>query len=206
MAINDVVKLSLVGSIDDVIETVNTFYYRQSTGLGTVGAAQLPALGDVLNAAVFSLLQPMICTSWVAQYLLVEGVAGAVDGQTGVSFSNASLPGSNTFPQGPVERCCLIQKHTGTANRHGGGRIFTPAPPLNMYNHVGHVDPFDPTGALSAAYAVAAEMINPYTDALGSIWKPCLFDRVHATALDLIGCTVRDLVGIQRRRRIGIGV
>lgn len=203
MAVGDVIRLVLKGFGPQAEEMINTLFYRQTSGIIDLAASTallwtsqwiFDHLTDYLNC---------IGTDYTFDSVTLHGLNGGIATLAVDDFSATGAPGSGSGVSGSFERSAVIRKRTGTGGRHGHGRLFLPMTPNGNFFTDGLINPAGPD--LGAFGTFASEMLLPVTSILFDSWAPVLVDRNTISTLFLTSTDVAPLVGVQRRRRFGIG-
>lgn len=205
MAVGDkfIAKLFAHGGAGEQLLT--TYGYVQVSGILNLGVAGLVAaagvLDSILSAAYIGLLTNNITFDKV-QVTCIEGLNVGAQGEDGTS---AGATGGSAGTIGSIERCLILSKRTGFVGRKFRGRVFVPAVCKEMFQPEGSYNPGNPDFATIGAFS--GQMILDVTPFAGVLWSPCIHHHVSPPIAPSIYRTVivNTTVGIQRRRRIGIG-
>lgn len=206
MAVGDILRVTLKYAGPDGELLVNTLNYVQSLGAATFTLGEMNPLADVFDAALVTLALPCISVPVVYGETLVELVTGIGVGQQGRSIASSGLPGSSAGSEGNIERAIVFRKLTGRAGRKERGRIFLPQPCRLTFHETGIYNAGGPDAAAITAFA-AAMLASVDTGAVevGTSFDLVIFHRSSVTYTLVEDVKVSNLVGVQRRRRIGIG-
>jgi len=206
MAVGDLMQITIVGQWGAAaIEIVNTLHYVQRNGADNLTPDQMKAFCDAVWADLSTDFLGTTMTSYGLSYMNARGITGGVTGLSVDSFTNTGAAGTHVIDAGPVERCFLVQKKTGFAGRGGHGWMYLPPAPLLNFTDIGELAPVDLSGAYGSALALCVDLTDPITDANGNLWDDVLYNRSTNVVTTITSCTVRQIVGIQRRRRLGFG-
>lgn len=205
MSVGDVFRMVIVGLDGAGSELVNTLDIAQSAGAGTITAPTLSGFINDFASFFLPLFLPCIGIDYTIARLLCNGISAGVSLLSGESFSDAGTPGSGSGLGDNVERCFLLRKNTGVGGRHGHGRMFLPMPPVGNYFSDGAYDVFGSDNAAFAALAAGLPQPIAITSPVVTFF-PVLVNRATSAFLPLTNCAPAPRCGVQRRRRIGIGV
>jgi hypothetical protein len=207
MAAGDFLKAALLfhGPGNELF--VNTFHYLQALGAGTPAVTQMDALAAAIEAALVPTALTCISSSVTYDECVCTILTGTGAAQIGFSSDLGGQPGTSSGTPGPVERAVIFRKITGLAGRKFRGRIFLPVPCVEAFDNDGVLSPGNPD-ATPYFNHIAAMVATIDISAIitGGSLAPVVFHRSTNTGNVVISGFVSQLVGIQRRRRLGIGV
>jgi hypothetical protein len=203
MASGDIWRFDMIGFGPDGEELVNVLHYQEIAVEGD--GITLATVVEAATAIESGLIDPYlncIPSGYTYDHSVLTKVVGTPL-LTGESFSNAGAPGNHPDAPSVIERCGLIQKRTGVSGRNGRGRIFLPMAPVTYYTYGGILITAG-TDVLTV-YGAFAESMLASIAVTAATMNPCLFHRTTSTALVLTDFAISNLVGVQRRRRQGVG-
>ncbi len=198
MPLTPCVQVVFIGHGPSGEQLVNTLHLQ--TPAGTAAAYTATTLEDYLTA-----IQSTFLACCTVQYTWDKAtIKGAGPGSWSVfeSFTGAGNVGTNAGGPTSIERSIVLLKNTLFSGRKFHGRIFMPCPSAAMADDEGRVDPA--AGPLAAHRALATAIASLYT-LDGTDWIPSIYHRVGNTFTGVSSMAISTLVGIQRRRRYGIG-
>lgn len=207
MALGDIIQLSFNWLTDTGSEMVNVLHYAQTEGASTLDYGGFSSLVDAITNELTGDWTNMIRVELTLSNVSWHVLNGPANGFVGASFTYTGLAGSSGGTVGPYERCIVMQAKTHLAGRKNRGRIFSPFPPLESFTDAGELVTLDiSTIIYASAIALANDLVVTIADAAAGHWQYCI---AHGGLLPTF-TTVREVdvshrVGIQRRRRLGVG-
>ena len=198
MAINDLHKCTVVGTLHAQTTLTSLYYISRSAG----GNA------DTLGTAVFqNIIQPMWLPIVSSDWLVVR-----VDTQTYsapnmlfVVSQNIDLAGGTASASVPSTVAVVIRKRTANAGRKWRGRWYIPACPAVSTLRSELI----PT-ALTDFNDLAIKLATQVVDAGGAMFDPILVSKWKAGGVTggtpLTQCIADQILRSQRRRQIGVGI
>lgn len=193
MAVNDVYKLSIVGTFGLGQTFVNTIHYKQ---LQAVLIPSAESLGAMFNDQVMEGYLDLLMNSSVVNVIETREVTPP--GEEGFD-TVVNLPGHLTGEQLPPMNAPLISWRTGLVGRKNRGRMYLPAP-----NEVSQA-----SGALTSGYVTNAQIVadNMITllDVVDPVWQAVIWHSVDGTSTPITTAIIRLDIATQRRRRVGTG-
>jgi len=205
MAVGDIYIAKMFESGPSGEELLTTYGFIQTVGAPNLDFNDMQAfallfetnnLGDMLN------IQGSNVT---AVSVSVECLVGANAGLTAGSNTLANTGGGSAGNVGPLERAIVYRKETNFTGRQNRGRVFVPGPCVEAFNNEGSYNPANPDVAAINAYGVRmTDVISPVA---GVTLTPAILhlNTIPVTATVFSTSSINTRVGIQRRRRIGIG-
>lgn len=207
MAANDLIQVSLacVGTTGE--RMLNVLTYRQVSGGGTPLLSEANAIADAFDANLSPLVQLLLSPGATYGETNIKFLTGLGANIVGRSISNAGAPGTSSGAAGPIERTLVLRKHTGIAGRQNQGRVYIPQPCREMFKVDGTYDGTNPDSAdIPAVLSGFLATITATVASVPSDFVPVVFHRATLGSTQIIAFTFSTLVGVQRRRRIGIGI
>lgn len=197
MALNDVFRLSVVGSNQGISELVNVHYYQQiSAGAGVTGA-------DLVEAWVAAALPSFLTTFSSACFVSGFEVRNMTQPEFGVDVAVDPIEnGERTGQMLPPQNAPVISWRTGLIGRRRRGRSYG-WPGSEDDQNAGQMNTAWQTSlALYAAAAIEVANLATYHKVIYSdqpdLDPPLLVTPVTNAVIDVI-------LGSQRRRRPGVG-
>jgi hypothetical protein len=207
MGLGDIVEVTFAASGPEGELLLNRLHFKQVTGFGDCTALEAPALATAFDAAIVPDLNNVRSNSSPYGQTAVKWLTGGSAGFQGVSVVSGGLAGNTSGIDGPIERCIVLRKHTGQSGRKFQGRMFLPMPCREAFLNGGTYDPTNPDGSTVAALqASLVASINGVCGGIASTFQLVIFHAGTITSTLVLAMNVSALVGIQRRRRVGVGV
>lgn len=196
MAIGDFYKMTLRMTFTGVDTIVNTFHYRQDT----IPIFDTPSndLAEAWLEEVWPTYKAFLSARIVLQVIEVRPVDPAGD------FWDESVGENGTGGSGdivPLTSAPLVTWRTGLIGRTNRGRVYLPPPP--EANQDG--------GSLTSGYKTAIQdwaALNFHipSSLTHAEWTQVIHNPEGAnTNPEVTGFIVRDIMGVQRRRKQGVG-
>lgn len=205
MADNGVWRFTLQGMGPSSEEIISVLHYMEDS------ASPTPPLGvqsivDGLAAALVTDYLLMIPAQYTYVKASVTGVSGPIIDLQAESHAHGGSVGLFFDDALTIERCGVLQKHTAVATRSGRGRMFVPMAPSSGFNMDGSwSQPYATNPYKMALDSFGALMIEERDLLVGVTLRPCLFNFASGLHPLLTGYGIGQLVGMQRRRRFGVG-
>jgi hypothetical protein len=182
------------------------FDYIQSTGIGDPTVFEMQAIAEAFDAAIAAAFIGAVSISYVYGQTEVKIRTGLANSRFAVSVATGGTGGGSLGTDGPSERALVVRKHTGVAGRRNQGRNFIPAPCQEAFTFEGTYVPGNPDAALHTALLTALlATVNGVAGGLAATWSLVIWHPALLTTTPVITLTISQLVGTQRRRRIGVG-
>jgi hypothetical protein len=206
MAIGDIAEIKLFSSGPSEEMLLNVLHYQQISGVGTVdlitadGVCGIFALNwDVTRLSTMT----SNCKARDVKMRLLTGPAAGIEG---IDSTINGTAGGSAGTAGSLERCCVMSLRTGYAGRKYRGRIYIPSPCKEAFNSEGTYQSGNPANASILGWGTQALVVLDTTTAgTDAQWQLVIFHRATVSTTLVVHAQLTTLVGIQRRRRIGIG-
>lgn len=202
MAFGDVTEVRLEFKGPSGEQLVNVRHYNESTA----GDFTLPSLitfagqcsTNLANNAL-TLMPATVQGVKVTCTVLTGGAAGLQY----VDPTISGVTGSSAGTQGSIERAIVYSLRSILAGRSERGRLYQAMPCRESFTTEGVYVPTNPDNVAQAAYAT--QLSQPLDGkALGDM-IPSIYHRIGGLATTVVTCRISPGVGIQRRRRFGVG-
>lgn len=195
MASGDRYKMALVGHFGLGQQFVVDMHYVQ-VGASTAPGAEALA-GGVLETVVPGFLTVM-CSADVLDVIQVrQANAPATEGFDQPVAEGGSLVGVALPPMD----CPVVTKSTGLIGRAFRGRMYFPAPTVTAQS-AGTLEP----SFQDLVQTVGELFLNvPAGDGSSAVFSAGVFHKVDESITILTGVIARQIMGTQRRRRVGVG-
>lgn len=119
-------------------------------------------------------------------------------------FTDAGVQNSGVSAPANIALAAVMQKRTLLAGRKGRGRLFIPFAAASMFSINGVAD-FSGYGALSDITDAWSAGYNLTGVEGTATFQPAIFHRGLFTWTQIVSCAFSTKMGVQRRRRVGIG-
>ena len=202
---SSVVSVAFVGMGPDRQQLVLTAHVGTQDGVSgseVCCTANVGTLFDYLMGPILPFMQGL------ESYTHVKSVARVVAG-TGLGaviedFTDAGTHNSGTGGPANLALAALMTKHSAMGGRKGYGRLFIPFAPDNCFsvNGVQNFATYGAIGDITGAWTNAISLEG--TEASFNV-DQIIWHRGTATGEIVTSCTFGTLMGVQRRRRVGIG-
>lgn len=195
MAINDIFKLSVVGVFGTSQQFVNTFHYKQVFAV-LIDPNERLAADWVAN--VLPLYEDILSANSVVQSIEVRALNGSLTGFDQPLTAIGNLAGESLPPQASP----IITWRSAQIGRANRGRSYIPAPNEGQ----------QAAGVLAGSYLTSmqnfADGAIAVTDVLTGLveeYHMVVYHRATETSVDVLTGLPREIMGTQRRRRLGSG-
>lgn len=206
--VSQVIRLAIIGSLNDNM-TVNVLhYYRPDTT--PITPAMLSAFITAWQADVQTPYLSGIAAQWTLRQLSARTVT---EPSAQAELSLASIPGGVTGSEATANQVAgIISWRTGYAGRRYRGRTFMPAVPEDRLNAGRLSTDLLTLRYLNFANAAMAVTVDAVVHTLCILSDPSGHlpgspsgGQLPAEAIDVTSYVIRDIPGTIRRRRIGVG-
>lgn len=202
MGFFDVTKVEMIMAGPSGEELVNVRHYEQNSS-GDLTSAQLAlfaiSIDATLSPALIAVLSPAV--SYVKTILTI--LTGGSAGFQATSLNNAGAGGGSGGVNGNIERSVIMSLRTAYAGRSERGRLFVPMPAADVADDEGR---FNNACTDIASYIVLqAALLQKQSTISANDQLPCIYHRDVQTGQPITSVLISPLIGIQRRRRLGIG-
>ena len=207
MALGDVYEVQIAMNGPDGELFINVLHIIQATGSFDITPGDLQILATELETYYATVIDSVLSTTATWGELVVQVLTGPSAGLVASSSAYGGTAGASLGAVGPIERAICMRKTTGHTGRRNRGRNFIPMPCREAFTPSGSYDPTNPDNA--AIFALAAAMLATITSATvggGSTFTLVIWHRTTLTYSVVTAVVPSALVGVQRRRRIGVGV
>jgi len=190
MAVNDIYRITVVGSLNGE-PVLNTFHYLETVqGTGT----DETALGAAFNSSVMPSLAGTLVTAQSLLTLLIQGVRPV---KPVVSVASAVAAGTNLSGSGCLQVAVVLTRKTATPGKGGRGRLFVGAVPDSVLI-VGADHMVNPS-----TYNILATAMTQNLSTTGYTFVPVLFKRRSLTFLPITSVVVNRETKTRRSRAFG---
>lgn len=206
MSVNDIVEVSLktVGPSGELM--VNSLHFQQILGTSTLGLVDLTFCLEVIDDLFVNALMPIVSTDCAYGQSEIQVLTGANAALFAIFAGNGGSPGTSAGDPGPIERAICFRKRTSFTGRKNRGRMYSPKPSVECFNTEGSYLPGNPDAASIAAFlTVLNQSIDCNPGGADATFAPIIFHRGDNTRTLVTSTAFSSLVGVQRRRRIGVG-
>jgi len=179
----------------------------QNGGAGTPTVAQMAAVAGAFGAFLPNLFLGMMTSAYAWGQIEMVIITGTANGQYAVDVTNGGSAGGADGTNGPVERALVIRKHTGLVGRRQHGRNYIPGVCVEAFDDNGIFQPSNVDNVNQDA--LRAGLLAAVTAPIGTstiTLVPVIWHASNSTSSLVVETTLSSLVGIQRRRRLGIGI
>lgn len=203
MSAGDIWQWTMVGHGPETEEMVTTMHLVETEGSVSPGVLNIQAITEFVEGYVLTDYLGLIYATYTYEHSELKALTGLHAGLIGESYLNSNVPGFGTAAPSTIERCALITKDTGFGGRTGKGRIFAPMPAATWYTYDGLFDAGSPGFTFITAFTdmLLTQIATPQT--FLASWA--LWHRAPRTATPIVRYEIAPRVGVQRRRREGIG-
>ncbi len=206
MAVGDILRVVTEVAGPDTERLVNVWHYLQLTGAASPVPSDMNTIADVFDNQLGATIISMVSTNCTYGQTVVTILTGASAAFQGMSNLTTGAAGGSAGSVGTIERCLLMRKTTARVGRQFRGRAYIPVPCLETFNSQGTYDAGNPDfGSQTAALPLFTASVTVTQNTVSCLYAPCIFHRSTLTADRVTGHNYSSLVGVQRRRRIGIG-
>lgn len=203
MPIGDVWQINLKAEgISEICEVA--LHYFDTNGVAVIDFSNIGHLASGFDAALVAKMMAVESSYMTYLYTQVFMIAGSNPGIGGYSYDSAGVTGTTLGTDGTIERAVIIQKRTPFVGRKFRGRNFWPAPCLEAGSLDGeYIGGTSPDAA--AMVSLKNQVLAVVTPSGLSTYEPCIFHRATSTYTALTSVAFSPHIGIQRRRRQGMG-
>lgn len=191
----DVVRVSVEGQYNNVIEVVNVFHLRKVGGGEIDEADVIDDMVEILET-LYQLLQNILSVLWVVQRVRVTNQSDDTDVGSGLFVD--STPGAVSTAIG-VPQVAAGLTLTTSRLRHRGRKFFGPIPEALA----------DPSGILTAAsiltLADVGDLMTTQQSAVNGVWEFGIIANDTGLFLPFQSYSISTTAVTQRRRRLGVG-
>jgi len=178
--------------------------------LGTSAAWAAIASEAVCDAIFDALMAPILVvmkgdSGYLYHRTVMRNITAGNAAEMVESATNSGDPAEGIGNPAPVPLAWIMQKHTATSGRSGRGRLYVPYFNRDWVDAAGN---FGDTGDLATATvrtAWATDFLVPGVEGdVTMVNVVCRRNQIYANPVTV--CENATIVGVQRRRRPGIGV
>ena len=206
MALNDIIEVVCKVQAPSGDISLCRMHYAQSSGAGDASISEMPAIAVDFNTVLANAFINVLSISHSYGQTEVKIKTGASNSRFAVDSSSNGTAGGSNGTTGATERALVARKHTGVAGRRNQGRNFIPCPCLESFDDEGRYVPGNPDSANQAALLTALlQTVNSTVGGAAATFNLVIWHPAILTSTYVLTMTYSTLVGIQRRRRIGVG-
>lgn len=206
MAVGDIIEVvcKVRGPSGEIMLT--RFHYVQSSGGGDPSISEMDAIAVDFNAVLAGPIVNVLSLDATYGQTEVKMKTGNANSRFSVTAASGGTSGNSSGTTGGIERALVVRKHTGVAGRRNQGRNFFCMPCFEMFDAEGNYVLSNPDAAAVAALITALlQTVNSTIGGASGSWNMCIWHPAILTYTVVLSATVSSLVGVQRRRRIGVG-
>lgn len=198
------IKLSFVGRGPELEQLVLTQFIANDTVAPDLAISADNA--HICFQTYMLPLMPFMCgtANYTHVKTVMTEVSNTVDPNTVDDFTDSGVVNSGISAPANIALAAVLQKRTLLAGRKGRGRIFIPFPAASYFSINGVAD-YSTYGALSDITDAWAAPVEFTLDEGPADFVPVIFHRGLFTWTPIVSCAFSPLMGVQRRRRVGIG-
>jgi len=207
--IGDTHRVAVIASLH-AQETVNTFYYTQTAGVGLADLALAATLANgILASAWWTAYLALHSDEWTAVRFEIAQVSNVGPGHGLLSptyeIDIVDADGTEVSSSLPSSMAFVVRRRTNLPGRRGYGRIYLCGFPVTW-----EVDSAVNTAHVDFVAAITPFLANVNADLIngGITWSP----RHYSPSLDAVRANVirqwayDSVLRNQRRRQIGVGI
>jgi len=210
MAVNDILRIAVRGLMEG--QQCWITHHLKILQVGTTGADTGNAITAWNNNVFDSITFPQAIQDFQNQNFVWDRVQCMRVAPTigGLNELVVNVPGSDPVDALPSTNAVVISRYSGLPGRAGRGRFYMPALPQDSC-----AGSRITAGVLGAMQAMMVRFIGLWTiidPPVNWVFENCSFSRTRFLAGltpytgPIVNVIVREIIGTQRRRRIGSGV